>query len=98
MFCQWLCRDLDSYCSIERDCKLSDLDPYEHLKRTFKLCTVHFKRHINDLRHQLPSDVLDAMLSLSTTKQLRDLNGVFEKIRMGGKKASGLFLDTEKVN
>lgn len=89
MFSQWLCENIDEYCPIEKDRKLSELDPYDHLMRNYRLCTVHFARHVHEYRHSVPPNVYDAMLSLSTTEVL-DLDATYAEIRSGGKQPTGL--------
>ena len=71
---------------------LLDLDPYEHLKHFFQSCTVHFKWHIHEMPKSVPPDMIAAMLSLSTTEELPDLEAVFDLIHSGGKKAACMFL------
>lgn len=89
-FCQWLSRDVHKACFDEENRKLSELDPYEHLKRFFRLCIVHYKRNIRALRNHVSHEVYTAMLSLATSEPLPDLNKVLEIIRAGGDKASRL--------
>ncbi|KAF4600363.1 hypothetical protein EYR38_004988 [Pleurotus pulmonarius] len=87
MFCQHLCHDLDMPCQDEPMRRLSDLNPYDHLKRCFKICSVHFKRHIHDLRPHISDDVRFAMLSLASSDPHPDLEGAFRTIQNGGPKA-----------
>lgn len=75
---------------------LTDLGPYEHLLRIFRLCTIHFERNIRKISDaDLASSkvtaaaVRDAMHSLSSAEPLVDLEGTLGIIREGGKRARG---------
>ncbi|KAI6045942.1 hypothetical protein EDC04DRAFT_2515208, partial [Pisolithus marmoratus] len=34
--------DMEGFCSTEHQCRLQELDPYDHLRHFYCLCTVHF--------------------------------------------------------
>jgi len=89
MLCQALCLSLDSFCRYETQRQLKDLDPYDHLRRFFRLCLTHFKHHINDLRTHVSLEVRRAMLSLASSEPHPDLEGAFKIIERGGSKAKG---------
>ncbi|KAF8978201.1 hypothetical protein BDQ17DRAFT_1338866 [Cyathus striatus] len=88
MYCQKVCKDLFRNDPTESNKILKDLMPYDHLKRFYRLCTVHFKRNIYDLQKQesVSGDILDAMLSLSSTSKI-NMNLVQNTIKNGGPKA-----------
>jgi hypothetical protein len=91
MWCQKLSAELgDVYCPLEPTRLLRTLDPYEHLRRFLRLCTTHFKRHVHDLRPSTTQKVRNAMLSLSSSQPHPNLEGAFQVIENGGRKAKGL--------
>ncbi|KAG2354980.1 hypothetical protein BDR07DRAFT_1493811 [Suillus spraguei] len=45
-----------SACRYDATALLRDLDPYEHLRRFYRLCLAHSKRNIRGLRGQIPKD------------------------------------------
>ena len=77
-------------CKDSEDKPFSELDPLDHLRHILRLCYVHFKRNVLELRGSVPQDVYDAMLSLATAEALPNLPAVLQKIRSGGKKAIGM--------
>ena len=68
----------------------SELDPLDHLRHILRLCYVHFKCNVLELRGYVPQDVYEAMLSLAMAEALPNLPAVLQKIRSGGKKAIGM--------
>jgi hypothetical protein len=94
LYCQSLCQDLDNFafCHFEPWLRLRDLLPYQHLRRFFRICLVHFKRNIHELRAHITDEVRFAMLSLASTEAHPDINKAFELIKLGGPKARGSFL------
>ncbi|KAF5313764.1 hypothetical protein D9619_013715 [Psilocybe cf. subviscida] len=93
MFCQYLCRNVEGYCLYNQSSRLQTLDPYGHLLRFFRLCVVHFKRHIHDMRNHVSADVREAMLSLSSSVPHPDIQAVFDLINSGGRKAKAWLKD-----
>ena len=91
MFCQWLCRDLQHSVYLRNGSQrwLCTLDAYDHLKHFFRLCLVHFKRNVNELRHRISPETRVAMLNLPSVDKDEDLEQIFSIIRAGGEKASG---------
>ncbi|RDB26058.1 hypothetical protein Hypma_006546 [Hypsizygus marmoreus] len=92
-FCQALCAMLEDFCKFEPTRRLRDLDPYDHLRRFFRLCITHFKRHIRALHPYITKEAYFAMLSLSSSQPLADLEGTFRVIELGGKKAASWLQD-----
>ncbi|KDR73410.1 hypothetical protein GALMADRAFT_141907 [Galerina marginata CBS 339.88] len=93
MFCQRLCEKLTGYCLIETSRRLKDLSPYDHLRRFFRLCTIHFKRYIHELWNSLPADIISAMYSLISSEPLPDFDGTCKIISKGGPKAKAWLKD-----
>lgn len=91
MYCQSLCRHLDAFCPYEPSRSLRDLGPYDHLRRFFRLCVVHFKRNIHELRAYITDEVRLAMLSLASSTPHPDIEGAIKIIKKGGPKARGKF-------
>ena len=89
-FCVELCQNTEGFCLIERHCRLRDLDPYDHLKRFYCLCVVHFLRNLAPLKKTVPSQAYKAMASLSSFEKHHDLNATLQTIRAGGRKANGV--------
>jgi hypothetical protein len=94
LYCQSLCRDFDDFvfCQFEPSLRLHDMLPYQHLRRFFRICLVHFKRNIHELRAHITDEVRLAMLSLASTEVHPDIEKAFELIKSGGPKARGSFL------
>lgn len=91
MFCESLCATLDQMCPFEPGRSLRSLDPYDHLRRFLRLCVSHFKRNVLELRSSITKEVQQAMLSLASSQPHPNLEGTFEIIEKGGKKAAGKF-------
>ena len=89
MFCQSLSKVLGSFCEYEPHRRLRELDPYEHLRRFFRICITHFKRNIHDIGTHVSPGVKAAMLSLASSEPHPDLEGAFKIIENGGSKAKG---------
>lgn len=89
MYCQFLCSGIEKYCEYEPSRSLKSLDPYDHLRRFFRLCVTHFNRNIHDLPSTISYEVRQAMRSLSSSEPHPDLEGVFATIQAGGPKAKG---------
>ncbi|KAJ6517779.1 hypothetical protein DFH09DRAFT_1098682 [Mycena vulgaris] len=82
MYYQKLCAELgDVYCPMEPTRLLRTLDPYEQLQRFLRLCTAHYKRHIDEMR------------PYTTQKVHPDLEGAFQIIENGGRKAKAWLKD-----
>lgn len=69
---------------------MRDLNPYEHLRRFFRVCVVHFKRNIQPLRHKLSQEVIEAMYSIASADAHQDFEATLAIIRSGGPKAKGM--------
>ncbi|KJA15069.1 hypothetical protein HYPSUDRAFT_59028 [Hypholoma sublateritium FD-334 SS-4] len=93
MFCVALCADIDKFCPYEPSRLLNSLDPYDHLRRFFRLCLVHFDRNIRQLRSHISKEVNDAMHSLASSDVHPDLNSALSIIDQGGKKAQAWLKD-----
>ncbi|KAF7333550.1 hypothetical protein MSAN_02419900 [Mycena sanguinolenta] len=79
-----LCAQLgDIYCPMEPTRLLRTLDPYDHLRRFLRLCTVHNKRNIDKLK------------PYTTRKVHPDLEGAFKVIESGGRKAKAWLKDKQ---
>ncbi|KAF8994773.1 hypothetical protein BDQ17DRAFT_1251365, partial [Cyathus striatus] len=83
LYCEMLCQDLKINCPVEPARRMKDLTPYDHLRRFYRLCTVHFKRHINYLRSYETTEVIDAMYSLASTT-MHDITPICDIIRNSG--------------
>ncbi|KAK7001996.1 hypothetical protein R3P38DRAFT_3608943 [Favolaschia claudopus] len=94
MFCERLSATLgDVYCPMEPTKLLRLLDPYEHLRRFLRFCTVHYKRNINELKPYTTQKVRNPMLSLSSSQVHPNLEGAFAMIEGGGRKAKAWLKD-----
>ncbi|KAJ7219839.1 hypothetical protein C8J57DRAFT_1095131 [Mycena rebaudengoi] len=93
MFCKSLCQELDTFCPLEPSRSLRSLTPVDHLRRFYRICTIHFKRNIQELRPHISGTVRIAMLSLSSSHEHPDLNGALKIIENGGKKAKAWLND-----
>ena len=89
MYCQYICRTMHTPSPFEPLKTLQELTSYEHLCHFFRLCTVHFKRNIHDLRQTIPSEVSAAMYSLASSQVLANLDDLLQKIQSGGPAAKG---------
>ena len=79
-FCVELYRDVKHFCSYEPHRRICDLDPYDHLRRFFRVCVVHFKRNIQPLKHELPRDVVEAMYSVASAEPHYNFEATLAKI------------------
>lgn len=71
----------------EPDRLLSSLDEYEHLRRLFRLCSVHISRNIKDV--DVPEYVKNMMRGLVCVEH-DDFEGALVSISLeGGKAGSG---------
>ncbi|KAJ8457091.1 hypothetical protein ONZ45_g18455 [Pleurotus djamor] len=95
-FCQYLCRARSDPIPDEPTRRFCYLDPYDHLRRCYKACVVHFKRNICDLGPHISIDVRNAMLSLASAEPHPDLEGIFQIIQSGGKKAAAWLKDKQE--
>ncbi|KAG1799560.1 hypothetical protein EV424DRAFT_1545973 [Suillus variegatus] len=93
MYCVYLCKDSIQACRYDTTALLRDLDPYDHLRRFYRLCLAHYKRNIRSLRGQIPKDVEIAMLTIASAEPHPDLQGTLKKIKKGGKKAAAWLKD-----
>ncbi|KAG2364933.1 hypothetical protein BDR07DRAFT_1400262 [Suillus spraguei] len=75
------------YCACRYDATalLRDLDPYEHLRRFYRLCLVHYKRNIRGLRGQIPKDV-EIAIKVEKRLQARLLVAAWLKDKIEGTK------------
>ncbi|KAF8997022.1 hypothetical protein BDQ17DRAFT_1249116, partial [Cyathus striatus] len=93
LYCQSLCTELNQNCPIKPEKMLSELSPYDHLKHFYRLCNVHFKRNVNELRGKgVSSSAIEAMFSLATTVP-QDLKHLYAVIEAGGPKACAWLKD-----
>ncbi|KAG1746028.1 uncharacterized protein EDB91DRAFT_1080250 [Suillus paluster] len=76
----------------------SDLDPYAHLRRFYRVCVTHFKRNVQALRTYVSSEVYSAMLSLASSEPHPDINKTLATIRGGGRKAQAWLKDKLETN
>lgn len=88
MYCAYLCQHVHKYDRHERR-RLSDLGPYDHLKRFFRICETHFQRNAFAIKHYVGDKAWDAMMSLCSSEPHPDIQKTFEIIRAGGNKAKG---------
>ncbi|KAH7903935.1 hypothetical protein BJ138DRAFT_1019827 [Hygrophoropsis aurantiaca] len=93
LYCQYLCRTINLPCMYEPSRQLSELDPYDHLRRFYRLCVTHFKRNILALKGQVSEDAYIAMLSLATSEPHPNIDLTLEIIRRGSKKAAAWLKD-----
>ncbi|KJA22509.1 hypothetical protein HYPSUDRAFT_215715 [Hypholoma sublateritium FD-334 SS-4] len=93
MFCQSLCIDNEEFDQYEPTKKMKLLNPYDHLRRFFRLCLVHFTRNVRELQAAISEDVRQAMLSLASSEPHQDLEGAYARISAGGKKARAWLKD-----
>lgn len=91
MFCVELCQNNTTICAYERNRQLRDLNPYDHLRRFYRVCITHFKRNVLALRTHVSSEVYSAMLSLASSEPQPDIEKTYATIRRGGRKAQGEF-------
>ncbi|KAG2116152.1 hypothetical protein DEU56DRAFT_748432 [Suillus clintonianus] len=98
MFCVELCQNNHAFCSYEQNRRLRDLDPYDHLRRFYRVCITHFKRNVLALRTYVSSEVYSAMLSLASTEAQPDIETTFKTIRAGGRKAQAWLKDKLVTN
>lgn len=75
-------------CRYQPTHRLCDLKPVDHLKRIYRLCTVHFRRNLTQLRSSVSENAWTAMHSLSSFEPI-DLDRTFQIIKKGGRKAKG---------
>jgi hypothetical protein len=93
MFCTELSRNNHAFCIYEQNRRLCDLQPYDHLRRFYRVCITHFKRNIFALRRQVTPEVYSAMISLASSEPHLDFNKTLAIIRGGGRKAQGTIYD-----
>ncbi|KAF8122014.1 hypothetical protein EV363DRAFT_1405257 [Boletus edulis] len=94
-FCIELCRHNQQLCTYESHRHLQDLDPYDHLRRFFRVCIVHFKRNIRPLKHEVSHSVIEAMYSIASAEPHQDFEATLTRIRRGGAKARAWLKDKE---
>ncbi|KAF8547224.1 hypothetical protein OG21DRAFT_1425240 [Imleria badia] len=87
MFCQYLCRGNTLPCQYQPSQRLCDLQPIDHLKRIYRLCTVHCSRNLTQLRHKVSQNAWTAMHNLSSFEPI-ELARTCQIIRSEGKKAN----------
>ena|ERR1700710_2738298 len=91
MFCVELCQKHHEFCMYERNRRLCDLEPYDHLRRFYRVCVAHFKRNVFALHTQVTPEVYSAMLSLASSEPHPNIQETLATIRGGGRKARGKF-------
>ena len=79
-------------CVYDTNRIISSLDPYDHLRCFYRLCTTHFYRNIQSLGETVPEKVLHAMRSLASAERHPDIEATLTFIRTGGPKAKGIVL------
>ncbi|KAK7047447.1 hypothetical protein VNI00_006678 [Paramarasmius palmivorus] len=84
MHLQSIAQTLPGYDLYEPQRKLSDLGPYEHLHRLFRVCNVHFARNIR--KCPVSRRVRNAMSSLACIEH-SDWEGTLQLIRTEGGRA-----------
>ncbi|KIK44261.1 hypothetical protein CY34DRAFT_80290 [Suillus luteus UH-Slu-Lm8-n1] len=98
MFCVELCQNNTAICGYERNRQLRDLNPYDHLRRFYRVCVTHFKRNVLALRTHVSSEVYSAMLSLASSEPHPDIEKTYTIIRGGGRKAQAWLKDKLVTN
>ncbi|KAF9232988.1 hypothetical protein BU15DRAFT_66970 [Melanogaster broomeanus] len=93
MFCIEISRNVKTPCTYEPHHLISELTPYEHLRRFYRLCVAHFKRNIHSLKGIVSKEVYSAMMSLATSEQHPDIQATLNCIRNGGPKAAAWLKD-----
>ena len=89
MFCVELCRANNNYCKYEPARRICDLNPYDHLRRFFRVCIAHFKRNLRSLAQAVDPTVFAAMHSLASSDAHPNINETLQMIQQGGSKARG---------
>ncbi|KAG1727710.1 hypothetical protein EDB19DRAFT_1857471 [Suillus lakei] len=95
MYCVELVRENFQFCMYEPHRRLHELNPYDHLRRFYRLCITHFKRNILTLRSQVSKDVYNAMWSLVSAESHPDIAKTLNTIRQGNRKAKAWLKDKE---
>ncbi|KAG1869710.1 hypothetical protein C8R48DRAFT_597246 [Suillus tomentosus] len=98
MFCSELSKNIKTPCIYEPHHKLCDLTPYNHLRRFYRLCIVHFKRNLWPLQSQVSKEVYNAMLSLSSSDAHPNFQRMLSVIRGGSQKAEAWLKDKLQTN
>lgn len=99
LYLQEISRNNNGICPEDPAKRWCDLTPYEHLLYVYRLCVLHFKRKIKELGDKISKEVRVAMLSLSSSQPLPDIDATLDVIRAGGKKAEGsYFLLVHRIN
>ncbi|KAG2125773.1 uncharacterized protein EDB93DRAFT_1243973 [Suillus bovinus] len=98
LFCSELSKNIKTPCIYEPHRKLCDLTPYDHLRRFYRLCIVHFKRNLRPLQSQVLKEVYNAMLSLSSSDAHPNFQRTLSVIRGGGRKAEAWLKDKLQTN
>lgn len=92
MLCVELCSHNLQYCRYESARRMCDLNPYDHLRRFFRVCIAHFKRNLQTIARDVDAKVLAAMYSLASSDAHPSIETTFQIIRNGGRKARGIVL------
>ncbi|KAJ7920959.1 hypothetical protein B0H13DRAFT_2230669 [Mycena leptocephala] len=90
-----MCRTGRCLLPLEPTQLLRRLNPYDHLRRCFRLCTTHDTRNIDKLKPHITQKVRNAMLSLSSSQVHPNLEEAFRVIEGGGRKAKAWFKDKQ---
>ncbi|EJD45215.1 hypothetical protein AURDEDRAFT_165761 [Auricularia subglabra TFB-10046 SS5] len=78
MFAAWLTNE-----TLSLDNPFTKLTPLEHLAFFLMLCVAHYKRNLLKLQSKVSTEIYSAMLSLSSSEPLADLNKTLDLIRLG---------------
>ncbi|KAG1733723.1 hypothetical protein EDB19DRAFT_1830853 [Suillus lakei] len=98
MFCMELCANNEAPCIYKPHRQLRQLNAYDHLRRFYRLCIVHFKRNVLTLRTHVSKEVYIAMLSLSSSEAQPNLQQTLDTINWGGRKARAWLKNKVETN
>ncbi|KAG2741734.1 hypothetical protein P692DRAFT_201652917, partial [Suillus brevipes Sb2] len=77
---------------------LCDLNPYDHLRRFYRVCITNFKCNVLALYTYVSSEVYSAMLSLASSEPHPDIEKTYAIIHGGGRKARAWLKDKLVTN
>lgn len=83
-------RDVHALDPFQPERKISSLDPYEHLKRSLRICVVHFRRGVKKLADRVGLDqaIINVMHSLASPHPINDYDGIIQRIAEAGDEAN----------
>ncbi|KAG6374217.1 hypothetical protein JVT61DRAFT_4875 [Boletus reticuloceps] len=93
MFCVEISCDIDQTCIYEPHRQISQLKPYDHLQRFYRLCVAHFQRNLHMLKPIIPFDAYKAMRSLASSEPHPDIKATLSFIRNSHPKAAAWLKD-----